>query len=170
MKRWLRLALFIVLGLLIVAQLIPIDRSVPETAPEADFLNVVQAPMEMATLIKEACYDCHAYATEYPWYARVAPVSFWIQHHVDEGREHLNFNTWSSYEPERAAHKLEECWEEVEEGHMPMPSFTWLHPEARLTEAQRGALAQWFQQQYRAMESGAPEAMEESPGEQHSHE
>jgi hypothetical protein len=173
MKKWLRIVLLGLLGVFVLVQFIPVDRSTPEMMPGQDFLTVVNAPAEMATLIKDACYDCHSYQTEYPWYSKVAPVSFWIQQHINEGREHLNFAIWSTYPAERAAHKLEECWEEVEEGHMPLPSFTWLHPEGRLSEGQQSALAQWFQQQYRAsslsnrQDEPANEAAESHEGHDH---
>lgn len=142
----------ILVGVLVLAQLIPVDRSVPAVDASQDFLVAVNAPTEMASLIKDACYDCHSYETSYPWYAKIAPVSFWIQGHINGGRQHLNFSEWTAYPAKKAAHKLEECYEEVEELHMPMKSYTWLHPEAKLSEAQVGALAQWFQQTYRSQQ------------------
>jgi hypothetical protein len=150
MKPKFKTILLILVGLLVVAQFIPSDRSVPTVEPGADFLTAVDAPPAIATLIKNACYDCHSYQSEYPWYAKVAPLSFWIQGHINGGRKHLNFSDWTSYPAEKAAHKLEECFEEVQERHMPMKSYTWLHPEAKLSDEQVSALAQWFQQLYRS--------------------
>lgn len=150
MKPKFKTILLILVGLLVVAQFIPIDRSVPAAEPGADFLTAVDAPPAMATLIQNACYDCHSYQSEYPWYAKVAPVSFWIQGHIKGARQQLNFSDWTSYPAEKAAHKLEECFEEVQERHMPMKSFTLLHPEAKLSDEQVSALAQWFQQLYRS--------------------
>ena len=152
MKPRFKTILLILVGVLVLSQLVPVDRSVPEVDPAQDFLTAVNAPAEMASLIKDACYDCHSYQTKYPWYAKVSPVSFWIQGHINGGREHLNFSEWTAYPAEKAAHKLEECYEEVEELHMPMKSYTWLHPEAKLSEAQVGAMAQWFQQTYRSQQ------------------
>ncbi len=152
MKRWLRISLMVIAAVLLLAQLIPVDRSVPEVPAEQDFMASVEVPEAIGTLIKDACYDCHSYQTTYPWYAKVAPVSFWIQNHINHGRDELNFNEWTTYSIKKAAHKLEESAEEVGEQHMPLASYTWLHPEAQLDEAQSGALAQWFQQQYRSME------------------
>ncbi len=129
---------------LVVIQFIPVDRSVPEYDPAEDFLMSYEMPMEFVNLVKEACYDCHSYEAEYPWYAKVAPLNFWIQDHIDEGREHLNYSIWSTYDLERKFHKLEEMSEEVGEGHMPLNSFTWMHPEARLTDEQRDKLVGWF--------------------------
>lgn len=150
MKSKFQTILLILAGLLLAAQLIPLDRSVPAADPNADFLTAVDAPPAMASLIQGACYDCHSYQSEYPWYAKVAPLSFWIQGHVNGGREHLNFSEWTAYPAEKAAHKLEECYEEVQDRHMPMKSYTWLHPEAKLSDGQVSALAQWLQQLYRS--------------------
>ena len=150
MKPRLKTILWIVLAVLLLSQLIPVDRSVPEVAASQDFLTMVDAPPAMATLIKDACYDCHSYQTEYPWYAKVSPLSFWIQGHIKNGRKKLNFSTWATYEAGKAAHKLEESYEEVQERHMPLKSYTWLHPEAKMSDEQVTAMAQWFQQTYRS--------------------
>ena len=139
-----RIALFLLLALIVI-QFIPVNRSAPEVDPSQDFVSAYEMPSDFYTLVKNACYDCHSNEVEYPWYAKVAPVNFWIQDHVNEGREHLNFSIWGSYDIERRLHKLEEMAEEVEEGHMPLNSFTWMHPEARLTDEQRDDLVGWFE-------------------------
>ncbi len=132
---------------LVLMQLIPIDKTQPPTDPAKDFVAILQPPDDLRSIIKAACYDCHSHETIYPWYSNIAPISFWLKSHVNEAREHLNFSDWGSYPNKRAHHKLEECYEEVEEGHMPLPSYTWMHPEAKITEAQRRALANWFNRQ-----------------------
>ncbi|MCB9230869.1 MAG: heme-binding domain-containing protein [Bacteroidia bacterium] len=140
---WKKIALGLVVALVLI-QFIPVDRSVPEMVPADDYMMVESPPQDVAVLIKEACYDCHSFETEYPWYSRVAPVSFWLQNHINGGRKHLNFSKWGSYEQKRKDHKKEECEEMVEAGEMPMASFTWAHPEARLSEADREKLVSWF--------------------------
>jgi hypothetical protein len=32
----------------------------------------------------------------------------------------------------------------IEEGEMPINSYTWMHPEAKLTDAQKQLLIDWF--------------------------
>jgi hypothetical protein len=83
----------------------------------------------------------------YPWYTNIAPFSFWIKQHINEARRHLNFSEWGTYNDKRAHHKLEENYEMVLEGHMPLPSYTWMHSEAIITDADRKSLATWFQNQ-----------------------
>ena len=118
-------------------QLVPVNRTNPPVRGE------VEAPPEVMRVIEESCYDCHSNQVRWPWYAYVAPVSWLVVHDVNEGREHLNFSGWGSYDAEERAEKLEEIWEEVEEGEMPLDKYLWIHREARLTDADRDALYAW---------------------------
>lgn len=106
----------------------------------------VGAPPEVAGLLRRACYDCHSNETRWPWYAQVAPVSWLVTHHVDEGRRELNFSEWQGYDAQRRAHKLEETEELVREGEMPMKGYLPLHPEARLSDAEKQRLLDWAKQ------------------------
>jgi len=135
------------LGLLIILQFVPVDRSTPEEVDmNQDFLQIESASQEVTTLLKSACYDCHSYQSHYPWYAYTAPTKWFIQNHIEEGRSHFNFNLWGSYKPGKKAHKAEESAEEVEEGHMPLPSYTWLHSEAKLDSEQIALLENFFKE------------------------
>lgn len=147
--KWILLGL---LALFIIIQFFQIDKTNPPVETENDFLYLTAPPTELGLLIKSACYDCHSHETEYPWYTSVAPVSWWIKGHIEEGREHLNFSEWATYDAEKRAHKLEEAVEEVDEGHMPLDSYTWIHADARLSETQRNQLASWFEIQMKKQE------------------
>jgi hypothetical protein len=104
---------------------------------------------EVETIFKDACYNCHSNKTSYPWYAEVQPVTWWLANHVREGKEHLNFDEFTSRRIAYQNHKLEEIGEMVEKKEMPLPSYTWLglHPEAKLSEAQRELIIQWARTQ-----------------------
>lgn len=132
------------LVLLILIQFIRIDKSNPTSDPSQDFFAVAKVDQEMSTMIKNACYDCHSNQTTYPWYTNVAPVSFWIQNHIKGARKKLNFNEWGSYEAGRQKHQLEECVDAVETKWMPLNSYTWLHPEAKLSAEDRQKLIAFF--------------------------
>lgn len=141
----LRNKLLIILALaFVVLQLFEPDRSIPETDPFDDFIKVTDAPRPVADLLRTACYDCHSYKTEYPWYANIEPLSWWIDDHIKEGREELNFNLWADYTIRRKDHKLEEAVEKIEEGEMPLPSYTWIHWDAQLTDEEKTLLTDWF--------------------------
>lgn len=139
--------LIALLVILILIQFIRIDKTNPESDPDQDIIAILQPPSDLAHIMKTACYDCHSNHTTYPWYTNIAPFSFWIKQHINEARHHLNFSEWGTYTDKRAHHKLEECYEEVLEGHMPLPSYTWMHPEAKVTDDQRKELASWYENQ-----------------------
>ncbi|MDX2134436.1 MAG: heme-binding domain-containing protein [Saprospiraceae bacterium] len=140
MKKW----LWAIPALLVIIQFVRIDKTNPPANPENDYLSVANPPSETAQLIKTTCYDCHSNHTRYPWYSNVAPVSWLLRNHIVEGRKHLNFSEWAAYDAEKQAHKIEECAEVIGEKEMPMKGYVWMHPEARLSEAQREQLVDWF--------------------------
>lgn len=133
--------------ILILMQFKQIDKTNPEYTDTEDFITITQPPVEIAALIKTACYDCHSHQAKYPWYSNVAPISWILEHHIEEGRQHLNFSTWTAYSEKKAAHKLEECAEEVEADNMPMKPYVAIHSEAKMTAEQKTALVAWFESQ-----------------------
>ncbi|MDH5366140.1 MAG: heme-binding domain-containing protein [Cyclobacteriaceae bacterium] len=134
----------IALGLvLVIIQFFRIDKENPSYEMENDFIMITNPPELVKGILKNSCYDCHSFETKYPWYTNVAPVSWWIKHHINEGRDELNFSEWATFELKRKNHKLDEIVEMVEEGEMPMSSYTWMHSEARLTDEQKTALINW---------------------------
>lgn len=121
----------------------------PPVEPGHDLLATNPPPAEVAALLHQACYDCHSQETKWPWYAHVAPVSWWIVNHMNEGREKLNFSEWSHGDAYRTRKRLNRIADAVQDKSMPLPSYTWLglHPEARLTEEQRGRILKWAEQE-----------------------
>ena len=137
---------YIFLALLIIfviIQFFGIDKSLPQYEASGDFLATHTPPSEVETMFRTACYDCHSYETRYPWYSNIQPVAWWLQGHIEEGREEMNFSLWDNYSMADADHYLEEIIEVVDEEEMPLPSYTWAHSEARLTDAQREELTAW---------------------------
>jgi hypothetical protein len=140
------IAIFFVF-LFLAIQSIRIDKTTEPVNPETDFIALTSANSEVAGMLKTACYDCHSNQPTYPWYTNIAPVSWWIKHHIDEGSHHLNFSIWGTYKEKRKNHKLDECIEMIEEGEMPMSSYTIMHGEAKLTDAQKMQLVEFFKAQ-----------------------
>ena len=134
------------LAIFVVLQFFRIDKTNPPVDSKNDFLTISQAPNDIAQMMKAACYDCHSHETKYPWYTNISPVSWWIKGHVDHGKEHLNFSEWGSYSADKAHHKLEECYEEVEGKKMPLTPYIFLHSEAWLTDEQRSQLVEFFKE------------------------
>lgn len=108
-----------------------------------DITTVYAMPDDVRQILKSACYDCHSNYTAYPWYTNIQPVGWWMQRHVDGGKRHLNFSEFAGYTPKKQKHKMEEFAELVEKKEMPLNSYTWMHKDARLTDAQRTALINW---------------------------
>lgn len=136
---------FLVLVIVVVAiQFIKTEVATASFKPEDDFINITQADEHIATILKTSCYDCHSEEYNQPWYASVAPISWWINDHVNEGKKHLNFSAFGTYSAKKAAHKLEECYEEVEKDEMPLSSYTIVHSNALLSEEDKLTLINWF--------------------------
>lgn len=160
MKKYLtkkNIAIFLVF-LLLAIQFIRIDKTTEPVNPATDFIALTSANAEVANTLKIACYDCHSNQPTYPWYTNIAPVSWWIKHHIDEGSHHLNFSIWGTYKEKRKNHKLDECVEMIEEGEMPMTSYTIMHGDAKLTDAQKLQLVEFFKAQKTVM--ATPESEE----------
>lgn len=98
-------------------------------------------------LAKRACFDCHSNETKWPWYTNVAPVSWLTQHDVEEGRSRLNFSEWQGViRGERGEQRgaVDELVKVVERGSMPKQIYLPMHPEARLTDAEKQQLIAGF--------------------------
>ncbi len=132
MKTWIKRSLLGLGGAFVVAQLVPYGRN--HANPQVTKEPAWSAP-EVRALAVRACFDCHSNETKWPAYSNVAPISWLVQHDVDEGREKLNFSEWDK--PQKEAH---EAAGEVREGEMPLAIYLPLHPEARLTDAERKTL------------------------------
>lgn len=98
---------------------------------------------EVKAILAKACYDCHSDNTRYPWYAELQPVSWWLGNHIKDGKRHLNFSQFGTYPSKRAKKKLEEVVEETKKRGMPMTSYTLIHREAKLTDAEIAAIVAW---------------------------
>ncbi|MDO9000908.1 MAG: heme-binding domain-containing protein [Bacteroidota bacterium] len=130
--------------LLVIFQFFRIDKSTKPIDLKLDFISITNASPEISGILKTSCYDCHSNQPSYPWYTNIAPISWWIKHHINEGSHHLNFSEWESYSLKRKNHKLEECVEMVEEDEMPMTSYTIMHGNAKLNASQKQLLLSWF--------------------------
>lgn len=139
MRKILYVVVAVLLAGFLLLQLVPYGRA-------HDNPTVVSEPNwdspQTRELAQRACFDCHSNETVWPWYSNVAPVSWLVQRHVVEGREHLNFSDWNQNHAEHGdnGHEAEEVGESVREGEMPPANYLFNHPEARLSDAERAAL------------------------------
>jgi hypothetical protein len=129
--------------LFIGVQFVRPARTNPSVDPSQTIQAHVQMPSEVAAVIDRSCQDCHSNATRWPWYSNVAPFSWLLVDHVNEGRQHLNLSEWGRLDTRRASKKFEEICEEVEDGAMPIESYTWIHRSAKLSAADVKTLCDW---------------------------
>lgn len=114
------------------------------SGPHANYIgNVYAVPEDVKIILAKACNDCHTNNTNYPWYTRVQPVDWWMNHHVKDGKKHLNFDEYTNRSLRSQYHKMEEIAEQLKENEMPLDSYTWMHKEAKLTEAEKTKLISW---------------------------
>lgn len=143
-------------GLLLFAAFVALQFFQPAKSNQSmdmanDIGKVVAVPENVHTLLKTACYDCHSNNTNYPWYANIQPVGWWLKDHIDEGKEHLNFQEFALTKAGgrfptkslRQDHKLEEVAEMVETGEMPLTSYTFIHGNAKLDAGERKMIVDW---------------------------
>ena len=136
--------LTVLLIALVLIQFYRPEKNDAEYREVASFEVETQPSAEVKAILESKCYDCHSNKTEYPWYAEVAPFSLLIADHVEEGNKHFNVSQWDSYDAKKRDHKLDELIEEVEEGHMPEDSYTWIH--GGISETEKQALIDWAKQ------------------------
>lgn len=122
-----------------------------------DILVQHPAPLAVQEILHNACYDCHSNTTRYPWYAEIQPLSWWLATHINDGKKRLNFSTFFDYSSKRADAKLEQAADAVIDGEMPLPSYRFAHPDARLTPEQVKALTDWITAVRSRILSAAPE-------------
>jgi hypothetical protein len=137
-----KISLILVIFLVLIQFYRP-QKNISSEFSATDFLTVTKANDTLTSIFKNSCYDCHSNNTNYPWYAEVAPLSWWIAHHVDEAKEELNFSEWSTFSEKRKNKKLEEIVEELEEREMPLKTYLPMHPEAKLSDEQIVLLTTW---------------------------
>jgi len=140
--------LIALLIILVAIQFIRPDKNESDEVAH-DIRSAYTVPENVDQILRVACNDCHTNNTEYPWYSRVQPVAWWLDHHITDGKRHLNFSEFTKLPIAIQNHKFEEIIEMVEEDEMPLPSYTYLglHSGANLDDAQKQRVMDWAQAQ-----------------------
>lgn len=131
-------------GIFVVMQLIPVDRTNKPVDKKQNFVEVLQPPKQVQEILKNACYDCHSNEVKYPKYAYIAPISWSIKHHINEGKGRVNFSEWTTYNQDQKSSILDDIIESVQSKEMPLKGYIPMHPEADLTDAQRKIFTDYF--------------------------
>lgn len=144
MKKYAKPVLYILLAIFVLAQFIRPERN--QSGIETYGIQTkYPVPEPVDAILKVACNDCHSNYTRYPWYSNIQPVAGWLAHHVEEGKRELNFSEFTRMKVAIQNHKLEETIEMINEGKMPLGSYTWTHRDAVLSTEQKQMLTDWAQ-------------------------
>ncbi|MFN8297196.1 MAG: heme-binding domain-containing protein [Chitinophagales bacterium] len=137
-----KIILFILL-ILIVIQFFQPKKNQSTELLAADITKVTNVPDEVLNILKTSCYDCHSNNTVYPWYNNIQPIAWWLNNHIKEGKERLNFSEFGKYNMDKSRKKLRGIIRDIEEGEMPLSSYTLIHRNAILDEAQKKLVTDW---------------------------
>ena len=118
--------------------------------------NVYTVPTDVKPILEKACNDCHSNNTNYPWYSYIQPVDWWLTNHINDGKKELNFDEYTTRSPRYQYHKMEEVEEMINDGEMPLDSYTWIHKNAKLTPAEKNKIISWATAVRKDLESRYP--------------
>jgi hypothetical protein len=103
----------------------------------------IRTPIDVKTILKKSCYDCHSNSTVWPWYAKVAPVSWIISDDVKEGRKALNFSEWEKLKYSVKEEMIKKIWKVVNNDKMPLVIYTIMHTDAKLDVLRKNIIKKW---------------------------
>jgi heme-binding protein len=135
---------FFILALIVFGDPLPKKQPV-HRSPKVHDYGYAQSfrSSEGGKALARACGNCHSNQTHLPWYGHVVPISWWIQNHIREGRQALNFSEWAVYSVRRRRDELESICGVISNGRMPPASYKALHPESRLETQDKKVICAW---------------------------
>lgn len=141
-KKVILLLLIVIVGI----QFMPITRNQNNEVLETDFFKTFDVPNNIQDLIKNSCYDCHSNNTNYPWYNKIQPVSWFLEYHIKEGKKELNFSEFGGYSERRQKSKIKSAISQIEENKMPLLTYTLIHKKAKLSASDKKLMTKWLTQ------------------------
>ncbi len=152
----LRKILLVLLLAFIIIQFIHPARNKAEGIQANYIGHKMAVPANVQEVLRRACNDCHSNNTAYPWYSKLQPVDWWLTSHIRDGKKELNFDEYTNRSLRYQYHKMEEVVEQVENGEMPLESYTWIHGDAKLSAADKEALIGWANARMDSMKAMYP--------------
>ncbi len=143
MKRIVKIIGSVLVSLFIIIQFIPRDHNEDKAKAVNEVTRIYTVPSNVGAILKKSCYDCHSDNTNYPWYAQVQPLRYMLDGHIRHGKEELNFNDFGAYSSRKQRSKLRAIGESLEEGSMPLSSYTLIHKNAILSKEDKALLMGW---------------------------
>jgi hypothetical protein len=162
LKKGFKIFGWIVLVLLIVAQFFQPDANASPAYSGHRMTDRYKVPEEVSDMLSVSCYDCHSNNSRPMFYMHMQPLGWWISHHIEEGKNELNFDEFGTYPLNVQYHKLEEIVEVIDEDEMPLTSYTIIHTDAKLSPVQKEAITAWATALMDTLEANYPKDSLES--------
>ncbi len=131
------------LATIVIIQFVPVELPENNSDSSIGISHTENAPDEIKLILSKSCYDCHSNQTIYPWYSKVAPVSWLVARDIRLGRDEVNFSEWGELSKRKKIKILSEIAEKVEEKTMPLRIYTFVHKDAILTQHEIETLSNW---------------------------
>ena len=136
----------ILLVVFVGIQFVPTERNQSDIIPKSDFVMVNKPPKNVSMILQESCYDCHSNNTDYPWYNKIQPVAWFLEDHIKEAKNELNFNAWNDLSNRRKNSKLKSIINQIEDDEMPLTSYTLIHRDAILSTSEKELVLNYMKQ------------------------
>lgn len=133
----------VLLAAFVIIQFVRPARTNPPVDPAKTIGANLQVSPQVAAIFDRSCNDCHSNKTVWPWYTNVAPVSWLLTSHVNEGRHDMNLSEWGGYDKDKQSRRLRDMCEQVQDGNMPLSTYTPLHPKAKLSADDVKTICDW---------------------------
>ena len=143
MKKILKIVVIVLFIAFIAIQFIRPDFTNPPIVSGQTLEENIQVSEKVQAILKKSCNDCHSNTTVYPWYSNIQPAAWFLKSHIDDGRKELNFSDWKTYDAKKQRRKLAEVCEEIQGKSMPLPSYLWIHWDAKLTDEEIKIICDW---------------------------
>jgi hypothetical protein len=153
MKKVLKIIAIIFFVAFAVLQFFRPDFTNPPVTQAETLEATTQIPENVRAILQRSCNDCHTNETSYPWYSKIQPSASFLKSHIDDGRRHLNFSIWNTYDSRKKRKKLDEVCEQVNAKEMPLPSYLWIHWDANLSAEDSKILCDWATAEKTRLES-----------------
>lgn len=143
MKKALKIIIICFFAVVVIIQFFPPKKNNTIKNPQSDIAFALDVPSNVKKKIVNSCYDCHSDKTNYPFYNRLAPVSWMLAHDIKKGREHMNFSEWADYDKKKQIKLLGDICDELKAHEMPLKRYVIMHSKAVINKDELAEICQW---------------------------
>lgn len=142
MKKKLILAASVFVGLMVCLTVVMQFMKVVNNPPVTEEIS---APVEVKAILQKSCFDCHSNKTRITWLQKLPVAAWMVQSDVKGARSVLNFTEWNTYTPMEQDGLIYLAVNAAVTDQMPPADFLWIHPDTKLTKADKAILSKWLQ-------------------------